>query len=101
MGVTVHVTPAQVRAMATRLRRLKTAFENLEGHTEAYAPVAVSGDSRVETQLLEFGRNWSSKRDEMAEQMDGLAGLALDAAKAYEGNERGMQRGFEGGGAGW
>jgi hypothetical protein len=93
--VKIDVTPAEVRRMASTLRRLAQAFDDLDDDTEADAPVSVSGDERVKTQLLEFGENWSLRRDDMAEQMRSLAALAREAADAYPRIERTIQSGYE------
>jgi hypothetical protein len=86
--VSVDVTPREVRRMAGALGRLANAFDGLDDDTERDAPVSVSGDERVEAKLREFGRNWSLRRDDMAEEMRMLRSLAAAAADAYVGNER-------------
>jgi hypothetical protein len=95
----VDVTPTEVRKMAGQLRSLTKAFEDLDADVVPNAAVSVSGDDRVAGKLNEFASNWVVRRADLAEQMSDLAGLAVDAADAYEHNEGDMAKGFEGGGA--
>jgi hypothetical protein len=100
MGKRFEVTPAQVRAMAGRLRRLRDAFGTLDDDTARHATVAVSGDERVAARLRQFGANWHQRRTELTRRMDDLARHADGAAVAYEGTDRDAARPYAGRGAG-
>ena len=100
MGKSFEVTPAQVRAMAGRLRRLKSAFATLDDDTARHATVAVSGDERVAARLRQFGSNWQQRRTLLAQRMDELARSADGAAAAYEGTDRDAARPYAQRGAG-
>jgi hypothetical protein len=84
----VDVSPAAVRKMAARLRRLKQAFEDLDDDAERHASVPVAGDARVAARLREFAGNWRDRRTQLATQMAELAGHADEAATAYEETDR-------------
>jgi uncharacterized protein YukE len=95
---TVNVTPEWVRGTAGRLRGLKEAFEALEDSVEGHTTVGVSGDPRVGRRLWDFGDNWYDRRAEMAEAMQALADLLVDAATAYEQTDLGAGRPYRGSG---
>jgi hypothetical protein len=98
MGKKIRVTPSEVRAMAGRLRRLRSQFERLDDDTRRHASVAVSGDVRVAARLQQFGSNWQQRRADLITRMDGLAGHADGAARAYEETDHGAARPYARGG---
>jgi hypothetical protein len=88
----IDVSPADVRRMAERLRRLKEAFEDLDDDANRHASVPVAGDERVAARLREFAGNWHSRRTQLARRMGELAGHADQAAEDYVDADRGAWR---------
>jgi hypothetical protein len=82
-GVTISVTPDDLRQAAGRLRGMKEAFERLDDDVEHCAHVNVCADARVGRQLRAFHSNWYDRRIEMARWMEDLAAAVEEAAKAY------------------
>ena len=64
-----------------QLGSLRDEFRGIEDNTSSYA--GAMGHGGVTDRLSTFASNWSEKRDELAEALDGLSQCASGAAGAY------------------
>jgi hypothetical protein len=60
---------------------LRDEFQGIEDNTSSYADAV--GHGGVLDKLSTFASNWSEKRDELAEGLDGVSQCASGAAGAY------------------
>jgi hypothetical protein len=65
----------------TQLGALRDEFNGIEDNTEGY--VWAIGSGEVSDALRTFASNWSDKRGELAEALDGLSQCAIGAADGY------------------
>ncbi len=85
-----QVDPAQLHVMAQRLRSIRSAIEATPQRLGATAEEL--GSPRLAARLEELSRNWSRRRAEIVEHVDGLA-QALDASgRAYADTEATIRR---------
>jgi hypothetical protein len=79
VGDTIKIDPAQVGAMATKLKGLADEFKDSDNddYFEGIEPGNVKG------KLHDFSHNWSEKKKSLEELLETLSGFCKQAADAH------------------
>jgi uncharacterized protein YukE len=79
----IKVDPDKLDALAAELTRLRNEFAGLRQRVDDYE--VFLGHKKLAEELRSTADNWSKKREKLIEHLDGLAGLATQAANHYRG----------------
>ena len=79
----IKVDPEKLDALARELTRLRNEFAGLRQRVDQYEEFL--GHKKLAEELRSTADNWSKKRDKLIEHLDGLAGMATQAAQHYRG----------------
>jgi uncharacterized protein YukE len=79
----IKVDPETFDALARELTRLRNEFAGLRQRVDQYEDFL--GHKKLAEELRSTADNWSKKRDKLIEHLDGLAGMATQAAQHYRG----------------
>jgi hypothetical protein len=74
------------------LGRVRDEFKNVEDNTDNYD--GAMGSGHVVGKLHEFSENWSDKREQLVEQLDGVSQAALAAAEGYRCTDQELAKGM-------
>jgi uncharacterized protein YukE len=77
----IKVDPDKLDALAAELTRLRHEFAGLRQRVDDYE--CFLGHKKLAEELHSTADNWSKKREKLIEHLDGLAGLATQAANHY------------------
>jgi uncharacterized protein YukE len=84
----IKVDPDTLDALARELTRLRNEFAGLRQRVDQYEDFL--GHKKLAEELRSTADNWSKKRDRLVEHLDGLAGMATQAAQHYRGLDAAM-----------
>ena len=88
MPTEIRVDPEKLEALAGELGRLRDEFASLRERVDQYEDFL--GHKKLAEELRSTADNWSKKRDKLIEHLDGLAGMATQAAQHYRGLDAAM-----------
>ena len=90
MAQHIAIDTNQLASVADTLGRLKSEFDNANKIVDHYSGFLGSG--RMADTLHEFATNWDVHKKDITKDLDNLAGIAGEAAKAWDGLDRDLAK---------
>lgn len=86
----IAISTSELASVAETLGRLKSEFDNADKIVDHYSGFLGSG--RMADTLHEFATNWDVHKKDITKDLDNLAGIAGEAAKAWDGLDRDLAK---------